>query len=677
MIFENKRTPDAGVSNFVGFLLNLSFIFLLFIVLYFSFRFIGFWGIKKALLVSIWSDSVVSAFVMGFRYDAKVVAILMLPMILAGLPLLWFTKNYRKWLNRVVVVYIGMLGVLILFVEVVNIHYFQFFKLQINVDVFGIFYDDTEALIHSIVADFPVIPIIGAFIGAVVGLYYLTWYLVTRSFHPGKRTSYLIILLFLLLLLVGARGSMGTFPLQKCDRTVSANPLVNELVMNGLYALLEAQKEFNKGRYYTDVDEILHSQGYEGLEEAISQYGFGVGGTTLDSLFVYQSAKKPEGFKNPNVVVIFMEGMGTCYFWPDEFLTENLGVLGAQLPDYDVFYKCLPGGNLTVSSIESFILGTIDGPLCQSKYAKKAFSSSIALPFAQAGYDNLFITGGKLDWRNMGSFLSTQGFQESVGMEVISEWNKGAMSNEWGVYDEYLFDYLHHRLAMPGDPKFVFALTTSNHIPYDIPPGHTPQNLSSLPFKKAVGADTTTINKNLELFYYAANQLGLFMDKLRHSELGEHTIVVVTGDHSIRHHMTFSKEQLHKNYAVPLIFYVPDAYKKQVPVVDRWVSHRDINNTLFELALSDAAYQGMGSDLFGEVPSGYYGVNDKCMAVSDRGVSELKEGNMYKWGVNDWNGELYSMQNDSALLIQQSSLKAFVTLLRIKQAWSLGHDINE
>ncbi len=674
MVVGNNRTSVSGVSNFVGYILNLALIFLLFIVLYFSFRIFGFWVISKTHLVSFWDDSAISAFVMGFRYDSKVMIILLLPLVLAGLPLLWFTNAYRRWLNLAVLSYTLIIGVFIFFIEVVNINYFRFFKHQINVDVFGIFYDDTEALLHSIIADFPVFLILVSFFVVVVCLWYLLRKLVARSFHLRKRTSYLALMIFVPLLVLGGRGSFGTFPLQKSDRTVSSNPLVNELVMNGFYALLEAQKEFYKGRYFTDINEILKAQGYSSVEEAISQYGFNVGGTSIDSLFVYQSTKKPEGFKNPNVVVIFMEGMGTGYFWPDEFLPQHLGRLGDQLDDYDVFYQCMPGGNLTVNSIESFVLGTIDGPLCQSKYAKKPFNSSVAFSFEKAGYQNMFITGGKLDWRNMGSFLLTQGFKESVGMEVISERNKEAMSNEWGVYDEYLFDYLLHRLIEPGDPKFIFALTTSNHIPYDIPPSHTLQNVSSLPYSKAISSDTATFNKNLELFYYSANQLGLFMDSLRHSELGQNTIVVVTGDHSIRHHMTFSKEQLHKNYAVPLIFYVPDAYKKNQPVGDKWVSHRDINNTICELALSDAIYHGMGADLYNNVPAGYYGVNDKYLAVSDTGISELKEGNMYKWMFNDWNGQLFSIQNDSALLCQQNSLKAFVALLRVKQAWSIGKE---
>lgn len=673
MGFGIQRTPVNGVSSFVGYTINWLFLGLLFVVIYFLFRLLGLLSLFNAQLVSFSDDAVLDAFVMGIRYDIKVVSILMLPLVLFGLPLFWFKRNYRKWLNKFTVFYALVIGIIILFIELVNLNYFRFFKNQINVEVFGIFYDDTTALIHSILADFPVVMLAVSFVVVAVIVFFLIRYLVHLFIFAGSNTSLGFLIAFVPLLLLGARGSFGTFPLQKGDRAVSPNRLVNELVMNGFYALIEAEKEFSKGRYFTDENEILKIHGFGSLDDVIEDYGFNFGSNAGDSLFFHRASIKPDGFKNPNVVVIFMEGMGTSYFWPKEFLPDHLGKLGEQLSAFDAFYKCMPGGNLTVSSLESFVLGTFDGPLCQSRYSNTVFASSIAAPFAKAGYKNSFITGGKLDWRNFGSFLLTQGFHESVGMEMIEKQNLKTEKNEWGVFDEYLFDYVYNYLEEPAEePKFTFVLTTTNHTPYDLPRGYVGREVDLLPFAQVMSSDSVTFKKNLQTYFYAANQVGAFMEKIRKSALADNTIVAITGDHTIRHNMMFPQEQVHKNYAVPLLLYVPKAYKIDEPDVSRWVSHRDINNTLCELALSDVSYFGTGTNIYGSIPENYYAVNNRNLAVSDIGISDLKEGRVYEWFTNDWNGRLQYVSPGSSLLFQQKSLNAYVTLLRISQARNMN-----
>ena len=642
------------------------------------FRLVNLFGLWQNNLLSTQNDTLGLALFMGYRFDAKTVCLVILPLFVLSIALLVVHKeSLQRFYRRFVFAYTLFTTILLIFIETINYHFFKFYQLQLNVNFFGVFFDDREALAKSIVTDFPIIRILLLLLAVVFLSALVVRFLVKLNyFKLNSRFLTFFPLVFLPLFILGGRGSFSPFPLNKGDRAVSSNPLVNEHVMNGFFALIEAYSEFNRRQFFTNEEMIIRMDGYKSLDEYINDYqSFSDVKLKPDSLFWHvSSGKNAEGFTPPNVILVVMESMGTGYIWPEEQALEHIGALAEELKHCDVFWKAMPGGRLTVNTLESIILGTLDGPISQSKLSQKSFSTSIALPFRRAGYKTAFITGGKLDWRNLGSFFLLQGFDTTEGTEIIQRKKPKATTSEWGVFDEYLFDYVWDRLTNDENPKFFVVLTTTHHTPHVLPHNFPKPHLDISKYSDFLTGDTAMFRKSLETFYYSAHQLGLFLERLRNSHYAENTIVAVTGDHTTRHYISFPQQYHHKNFAVPMFFVIPEKYKPTEPDTSGWVSYRDLNSTLVELALSNATYFSTGFNIYSRRPKNYMAVNANHMAVSKFGIADIENKTISQWSGEGWNAKLLPPTEgvDSILENQMKALRAYVTLKRVAQARELN-----
>lgn len=196
-------------------------------------------------------------------------------------------------------------------------------------------------------------------------------------------------------------------------------------------------------------------------------------------------------------------------------------------------------------------------------------------------------------------------------------------------------------------------------------------DLDIQPFEQYITSDPVTFKRNLEVYYYAINQLGLFLKRLKESNHSENTIVIATGDHNVREALSYPPHWRHKNVAVPIIFRVPEAYKQGSADTSVWVSHRDINNTICELALSNDNYFGTGVNLYDTIPINYFAVHHYYLAVSKQGVSDRLSESNFTFSSFDWNAYLQQSSDDEYLKKQLLALKAYRALVRVAQANSL------
>lgn len=659
----HKKTSGFVVEKILNIAL---FAFAICVILFIS-RIVGLIYLLKSNLLNISSDFIGKSLLMGFRYDAKFSIVILLPLVVVTLISYFFGKYRDSIFSAFSKIYMLLVGAVVIFIETINYNYFKFFKTQLNVDLFGIFYDDTSALVSSIIADYPLI-LISVFFLIFLSLFVLLvfYILKIRIKNATRLISFTTIFLFLVGSFYFARGSFSTFPLRQTDRAVSKNPMVNEFVMNSPMALIEAYKDLKRVDFELNVDKILSKSGYSSFEECLADYPFNIG-DEVENLFYYKSSKKEEDFVQPNVVVIFMEGMGSVFFQPISKTDAFIGELKNQLSNCDFFLKAMPNGHLTYPSMDGFLFSTITGPLSQSKFSSKKISSSVASPFKNAGYTTSFLTGGKLDWRNYGSFLKNQDFDFCQGMEIISDAYNDVEAGEWGVYDEYLFNFLFDKLASQTQPQFIFALTTTNHIPYTLPKSFDIKDYDISEFGDNLAIEGEQFKKNLSAFNYASHHLGIFLKRLSESEFADNTIVVVTGDHNMRESFNYPKQWHHKNLAVPIIFRVPEAYKPNAIDTSKWISHRDIRNTIFELALSEKEYFGTGINIYDSIPENYFAIRTYNTVFSDFGMSDVINNLNYSQEIDDWNSEYITNENVE-LVKQMKSAKAFKALLEIAQA---------
>jgi phosphoglycerol transferase MdoB-like AlkP superfamily enzyme len=413
------------------------------------------------------------------------------------------------------------------------------------------------------------------------------------------------------------RGSIGVFPLQVDDSTVSENRFINSLTLNGLFTLEKAIEEKNELRVPVYKTNILKASGHSSIQNLFADFRKRPEASISAEDVFFETTTKDSLLETnpPNVIFILMESFGGYYL---NFHSKKLNLLGSleeHLEEGVLFTNFLSSTQGTIYSLENIIINK-DNPILSSTNRRfESFKSSVAFPYVNAGYSTTFITGGKLGWRNLQDFIPNQYFQKAYGKAKITKTNQKATTNTWGVYDEFLFDDIFNQLNN-DQPQMIFALTTTNHTPYELPSNYKPYPINiSDSLSNLFIANKDIAETNFKTYQYANDCLGRFLTKLKASKYGANTIVAVTGDHNSYALFPLNNSTMEEkdNHIVPFFLSIPDQYKKRLHInEDRYGSHKDIFPTLINMSLSNQKYFSLGNDLFDKTKADslFYGIND-------------------------------------------------------------------
>jgi len=632
---------NTGFKNYLSSIRILLRLFVLGFLIFLISRliFLAVYG-SFSSMEGCWLD-LIYAFVMGFRFDAKVLTIALLPLfILSALQLFNRRKSIIDGLYYKVSLMYGLFILLLYtFVAIIDFNFFKFFNTRISVLFFGIVEDDTRAVLKSVWTDYPVVLISLAFIAYAV----LLFLLLKRFFRTEVKWVYLrsvglkvVFVVFVFgIYFLGLWGSVSMAPLDVRSSTISNNSFINTLTMNGVIALRTAYSDKKESEISTDIPKMLKRYGFNSPEEAIACY---LGTASIDSTNLAKNllSTTPQDSmldsNPPNVVFVLMESMNGYYFDLSTRERNLLGKLEDQLPDCYVFRNFLSATNGTIHSLEGLLAGTPITPLSQSVYQNCALSSSVAKPFREHGYSTSFITGGDMGWRSLDKFVYHQYFDMVEGKSSLKKFYPNAATCQWGVHDEVTFDRIFQILSnAAGKPQFIVGLTISNHTPFETPETYMQYPLTITDeFQSGVKATPEITSKSLLAYQYASNCLGQFIENVRKSPLGENTIIVATGDHTNHQLFEFTDKELLKKYGVPLILYVPQKYRPSNEVkTQRFASHKDIFPTIFNLALSNTTYLNTGFNLLSGSDDKNFSIYNYKLAMSSAGCVDFPL--YFKW----------------------------------------------
>lgn len=602
---------------------------------------------KQGNELNQYSTDLINAFILGFRFDLS--ALCYLTLLSFVLWLMWFAlgsyNSYSKILRWQRILWVNLLTLLgiILYADYI---YYGFFQDHFNALILGFIQDDTLALLKTFWKNYPLVKI---FLFTAIGVYLLNKWLKRNwdsiyyedynfklidktktnpkfiDTNDGWAPKFLIILFFVFSSL-GARGTLGLFPLEIMHTAISANPLINALSFNGAHALVRALQLYKHQRQ--KWNENLIQLGYQQNELKAYKDFLEFQNQKFDSSILYsdnnpylvQKTNTHAPFENPHphVIVVLMESWGSDWISKQ---TSQLDLLGSfkNYANSDLFTPYIfPSSMATIGSLGSL---TVDLPqrfyspfLTESSFLGVPFTSAPARVFQEQGYQTHFVYGGNLGWRSIDQFLPRQGFQNLHGDHLIkrqfSTTSESLITHDWGVYDQYVFDYAFELLSKAKTPQFIFVLTTSNHPPYTIPENyHSPSfNLSDSDKKSLIGEHSLAISR-LKAFQYSNDQLGIFLDRLKNNDLDHKTLVMATGDHSFYINQYDSLDFFEK-WCVPLYISLPQSKvtkeksdteiqnnKINLSLKHKIGTHIDVFPTLYNLIFSNFSFKGLGQNL--------------------------------------------------------------------------------
>jgi len=570
--------------------------------------FIYYGGLKTSS--ALWGY-VLKAFYMGIRFDTAIAAYinLLVTLTLILVSIINIKAVFKFWLTAVKYYYVLMFS-LIFIILCVDFGFFSYFKNHINIIIFGVFEDDTKALLSTISQNYNMPLVTLGFLGLITVIYFITSYFISRI-ETEKTSSkelsfpmkFIILGALLALNAIAARGSFGLFPLGTMDAEISPDIFINKTSINGVYTLQEAVEARMKenGSY-----NIAKQVGYENdpvraFADFLEVPEGKLDKSALQSSIIRKTNKNAVIEKiRPNVIFIMMESFGADLL---HYNSSDFNVMGALKQHFDsdiVFHNFLSGDVGTIGSIETAILNMPKRPaakaVTQSKFAYNYYFTGAAVPYKKAGYETIFLYGGNAGWRNVFMFAGNLGFDSAEGAGSM---DPKYQRNQWGVYDEYLFEHIYNRLAKDnGKPKFIFTMTTTNHPPYSLPDNYKllPLNISP-DLKKDITGDMKLAKLRFETYQYSNNKLGEFISKVKASPFGKNTIIAVTGDHNFWSVFDYPKERYLDLDGVPFYIYIPEELKPKSIDIETFGSHLDIMPTLYNLSLSGQEYAALGNNM--------------------------------------------------------------------------------
>lgn len=607
-----------------------------------------------------------SAMLLGLRYDLMPLAyIVALPFLILNLAYIVPGKVTIKAARFLIISILSLGLVALIWVYVLDYAFYSYFQDHINVLFFGLFEDDTVAVVISAWKNYNV-PL---WFAVIFFTHYVLYRFIKFLFSPFEfdlkvRTRFwhmpLILILGLVALAWCGRGNFGRLPLSIEDAHISSNDFVNKLPLNGAICLnrtIKIRKVFGKGNH-----NYLAQYKYNTWKDAFADVrGTNPSAETLKASFKARVPRNPVVEKNPpHVVMVVMESFGSYWNERDGKNFNLLGALKGHFAQGMLFKNFLPAENGTIGSIVSVTTAQPIRPgarfLSESEYMATPLSSAGHLPFKKKGYTTHFVYGGKLGWRALGKFLAVQGFDKLWGademkesMPELTQIPDHELGNEWGIFDEYLYAFIEDQLRTAVGPQFFLVLTTSNHPPFEYPTSYKPLPIElSQKTLEQLTVREDLARRRFEALQYSNQKMGEFLTRVRTSTLKDEAVVALTGDHSFWIKKGVGSDEEFRRYSVPFFISAPERLRPQNADLSRFGSHEDIFPTLYHLTLSDVDYVKLGENLLGE----------DSIAVNSTGLVANKSGAFH-------HNSYWTWKTDGSLRLEPA--KETPELLRLKK----------
>jgi phosphoglycerol transferase MdoB-like AlkP superfamily enzyme len=576
-----------------------------------------------------------NAFWLGARLDASMLAYLnALGIVFIFIIWLLRLEYIQKYLYSFYRFYFIIFLTLLAFLTFTDLTYFSFFGEHSTLMIFGVFDDDTEALLRTAFDNYnvPLVTLFGIIFFAC--LYFVIFKIIktTQKFEFNINWFKQLGFFLLLIVLVGltGRGSVGIFPLAYSISDVSQDPLINKLPQTPSFAILDSYTQYTKSKSgnYDLIKKVGYKNKMSKAFEVFKQSKDIDRKNLLNNLVQTTSSKEFLKNNQPHVVVIMVESFGMPLL---DYQSESFNIMGRLKKHFEediVFTSFISSSNGTIVSLEPLLLNITARPkstsFAQSSYLNTHFYQASAKVYKDAGYETSFVYGGDLFWRNVGSFMSRQGFEHTWGKGAIAKSlnkNLDLITHDWGVFDEYLYEYVYNILKDATSPQFIFVLTTNNHPPYTIPKNYKSNRLEvSKDLKEHITGDMDLVKKRFKDYAYAVDSLGGFLDEVKGSSLAKNSVIAVTADNNTVEGVMRYDDYLTQSKKIPFYMYLPESIKPKVPIdTTTPSSHKDIFPTLYNLTLSDKSFTAIGTDLLNKNIL-HCGFNDDGVIMTKNGA---------------------------------------------------------
>lgn len=502
--------------------------------------------------------SLQEAYLLGARFDLRVVAVFMLLLFLACC----IPPSFETWKRRI------LWGICLLFISTTSVFYavdfgnYAYLHQRVNASILN-YLDDAQISLGMLWQTYHIGWCLTALIAVTAALFIVIRF--THKQITAKNTTYttsnhiiwgFLFLLAMTYLIVGRvviKG--GQFPLRWSDAFALGNDYAANISLNPF------QSFFSTFSYRKSTYDEQKVREYYAL---MSEY-LGIPENERDSLKlnfnrkVTGSADDSVSREIKNVVVVICES----------FSAYKSSMYGNPLNTTPYFNEMCKHGILfdrafspaygTARGVWAIVTGIPDVNLGNTSSRNPAVVDQHSIINDFKTKEKYYFLGGSTSWANIRGLLTNN-------IQDLHLYEQGSYDAEeidvWGISDKNLFLEANKVLRKESKPFFAIIQTADNHRPYTIPD----EDLGAF---KILSAPIDTLKKygfesqeEYNAFRYTDFCFREFIDAARKEKYFDNTLFVFIGDHGIRGNATqilpkVFTEQGINNMHVPLLFYAP------------------------------------------------------------------------------------------------------------------------
>lgn len=575
----------------------IKWIFLL-AVLFLGLMTLARWGYYTSFRLA-GSNNPLPAFWLGFRYDARIVAVVMLILLIIGsfarLNPFRSRHSRQSWLF-----FLGFFSLLLIFFYTIDFLHYRYLSKRLNASALS-FLEDAKISGSMVWQTYPVVKIL---LGIVILTILVTWIIkrlyksvAATNSNPGKSARAGWFIATFLLCALAIFGRLGQYPLRWSDAFSIGNDFNANLALNPLQSFFSSLS-FRKTGY--DLEKVKQ---YYPL---IASY-LGVDKPNAATLnFERRVMKRDSGISTqPNIVLVICESFSAykSSMWGNPL---NTTPYFSELCGQGIFFdNCFTPTIGTARGVWATITGIPDVEPVKTASRNPAMVDQRTIINSFEGYNKYYFLGGSTSWANIRGVL----MNNIAGLRIYEQDDfEAPQIDVWGVSDKNLFLEANKILAKQDKPFFAIIQTADNHRPYTIPKEDQHEfvklNFSQDSIKK-FGFES---NDELNAFRYTDFCYKKFMEAAKQAKYFDNTIFVFIGDHGIAGDAgamfppAWTINGLTSNH-VPLLFYAPrllpaqkiHAVASQIDVLPTIAGIANINyvNTTLGIDLLDRQRKGI------------------------------------------------------------------------------------
>ncbi|MEO6135183.1 MAG: sulfatase-like hydrolase/transferase [Ginsengibacter sp.] len=536
--------------------------------------------------------SVLPSFWLGFRYDAKWIAIILMPIAILSV-YTKFSPFFSERNKKIWSYYLAISTLIVLFFYGADFGNFSYNHTRINASALN-FAEDPIISFKMLWQSYPMVWLVTALIVAVILLVKLfkRTHVQTNRRNSAENQEYkkrwhVGAIIFLCWCIYGI---FSIHPIKWKDAFELNDNFKSYVALNPL------QNFFTTLRFRKPSFEDAKAKEYYPVIADFLQLSADEIDNREYSRVVLPHSKSLES--RPNIVLIICE---TFSMYKSSMSGNPLNTTPyfQELCDNGIFFKrCFTPTFGTARGVFATLTGIPDVQLSKFSTRNPQAINQHTIINELDGYNNYYFIGGSTDFNNFEGLL-----KNINGVKIYQEGSyKAEPINVWGISDKNLFLEATGILNKNKNPFFAIIQTADNHRPYNIPEEDTD-------FERRVVPEDTLQKygfeslKEFQAFCYTDYCYKKFMEAAKKESWFSNTIFVFVGDHGVSGETASIFPQnlaLHNlsDEHVPLLFYAPELLTPKVH--DEVVSQIDVLPTIAGMLHEPYTNTTLGRDLLNQ-----------------------------------------------------------------------------